>query len=303
MKIVIAGASGLVGSALRPKLKAAGHEVFQLVRGRPPREPDEIGWAPEHGRIDRGALEGTNVWINLAGVNLGERRWTEARRRAILESRVNATRTLVSAIGSLARRPSLLVNASAVGYYGDRGDEVLTESSAIGRGFLPEVCRAWEREAEHAESHGVRCVRARFGIILAQNGGALAKMLPLFRAGLGGRLGSGQQWMSWIAIADVIGVFQHVIADPRCKGPINVVAPAAVTNQEFAAMLAEILRRPAIFPVPRWALRLALGRGIADEALLSSTRAAPQCLSETGFHFRHSTLSSALEAVLGAGKL
>jgi uncharacterized protein (TIGR01777 family) len=298
MTIVIAGASGLVGSALTKSLRAGGHEVRRLVRGRGARGADEIAWKPEMGEIDGTRLEGVDALINLAGENLGARRWTVARREAIRRSRIDATRTLVTAVGKLSRKPAVLLNASAVGFYGDRGDEVLTEASAIGHGFLSEVCLAWETTAGGASQFGVRTVLLRFGVILASEGGALEKMLPLFRLGLGGRLGSGEQWMSWVAIDDVVGVVHHALNDARCVGPINVVAPAAVTNVELTRALAAALHRPAMFPVPAWALRAAVGRGMADEALLASTRVAPRRLSEMGYEFRHPTIGQALDAVL-----
>jgi uncharacterized protein (TIGR01777 family) len=196
------------------------------------------------------------------------------------------------------RKPDVFLNASAVGFYGDRGDEVLTEKSGIGQGFLPEVCLAWETHAEGASRLGVRTALLRFGVILARDGGALAKMLPLFRLGLGGRLGSGRQWMSWIGIDDAVGAIVHAVHDTRCVGPMNLVAPAAVTNAVFTTTLARELGRPAVLPVPKWALRMVLGRAMADEALLSSIRATPQRLSEVGFRFRYPTSSSALTAVL-----
>lgn len=303
MKIVIAGASGLVGSRLVPALRAADHDVFRLVRGRPPRTPDEIAWDPASGEIDLGRLEDSDAWINLSGENLGEGRWTAARRQSILRSRVEATRTLVAGLGRLQRKPGVFLSASAVGYYGERGDEELTEESGIGQGFLPEVCLAWETHAEGASRWGVRTVLLRFGVILAPKGGALAKMLPLFRLGLGGRLGSGRQWMSWISIDDVVGVVEHALNTPRTTGPLNVVAPVPVTNAEFTQTLARVLGRPSFLPVPAWALRFALGREMADEALLASTRAVPRRLQETGYAFRHATLDAALRAVLGGEKL
>lgn len=303
MRIVIAGSSGLVGSALLPALRESGHDVFRLVRGRAVRAPDEIAWDPVRNEVDRDRLEGVEAVINLAGENLGAGRWTAVRREAIRQSRVQATRTLISAIGRMKRRPAVLLNASAVGIYGDRGDEVLTEASARGRGFLPEVCLAWETHAGAAAPLGVRTAFLRFGIILAPEGGALAKMLPLFRAGLGGRLGSGEQWLSWIAIDDVVGVIVHALRDARCTGPINVVAPGAVTNAEFTAALADALGRPAFLPVPTWALRAVVGRGMADEALLASTRAAPQRLSEAGYAFRYPTIGPALRALFERPKL
>ena len=296
MKIVVAGASGLVGGALVPILRAAGHEVFRLVRRRAD-APDEISWDPAAGEIDRGRLEGAGAVINLAGENLGAGRWTAARRARILRSRIDATRTLVAASTELGRKPDVFVSASAVGFYGDRGDEVLTESSALGHGFLPEVCLAWEAHAEAASRAGLRTVLLRFGLILAGNGGALAKMLPLFRLGLGGRMGSGKQWMSWVALDDVTRIIEYVVKDPRCAGPMNVVAPGAVTNAAFAAALARHVRRPAILPVPAWALRLAVGRAMADEALLASIRAAPERLTEAGYEFRYPTIEAALAAL------
>ena len=288
----------MVWSALCPALSAAGHQVVSLVRERDSRLVDEIPWNPSTGTLDAARLAGTEAIINLAGENLSAGRWTDARRERIMRSRVDATRTLVKAISRMTPKPAVLVNASAVGFYGDRGDEVLTESSSIGHGFLSEVCLAWETHAEGAARLGVRTVMLRFGVILSRHGGALAKMLPLFRLGLGGRMGSGQQWMSWISLDDVVEVVAHVLRDRRSNGPINVVAPAAVTNSDFAASLGRALRRPAFVPAPAWALRTVFGRAMADEALLSSGRAAPQRLSEMGFSFRHSTVEAALRAIL-----
>jgi uncharacterized protein len=298
MKIVIAGASGLVGSALTLSLRAAGHDVFRLVRGRAPHESDEIAWDPAAGDIDHSRLEGAGAVINLAGENLGEGRWTAARRERILRSRVDATRTLVAGMAKLARKPEGFLSASAVGYYGNRGDEILTEASGIGRGFLPEVCLAWETHAAGATRLGVRTIMLRFGMILAREGGALAKMLPLFRLGLGGRLGSGRQWMSWVGIEDVVGVVGHALRDSRWVGPLNVVAPTPVINAQFTNALAHELRRPALLPVPAVMLRLVLGRPMAEGALLSSSRAVPQRLRELGYSFRHPTIASAFHAVL-----
>jgi hypothetical protein len=299
MKIAIAGASGLIGSALGSRLRAQGHDVRRLVR-RAVAAPDEIAWHPEKGELDPHSLAGTDACINLAGENIGAGRWTAQRRERILRSRVDATRTLVAALTRLARKPDVLLNASAAGFYGDRGDETLTEASASGHGFLAEVCRAWETEAQAAAAASVRVVRLRFGVVLAPGGGALAKMLPLFRCGLGGRWGSGEQWMSWVHIDDVVGVIQHALSDPRCTGPLNVAAPGAVTNAEFAATLGRVLQRPAILPAPAWVLRLVFGR-MADEALLASVRTMPRQLSAVGYSFRHPTLEGALRAVVVPG--
>jgi uncharacterized protein (TIGR01777 family) len=279
-------------------LRAAGHEVFRLVRGREVVGADEIAWDPSAGVIDVAALDGANAFINLAGENVGAGRWTTVRRERILRSRVDATRTLVAAMGRMPMRPQVFLNASAIGFYGDRGDEVLTEKSGIGRGFLAEVCLAWETHAEVATRIGVRTGLLRFGVILSREGGALAKMLPVFRLGLGGRIGGGQQWMSWISIDDVAAIIVHALADARCAGPMNVVAPAAVTNTEFATVLGRALNRPAVVPVPAFLLRMLVGEMMADEALLASARAAPKRLSEIGYRFKHPTIDTALEAVL-----
>ncbi len=209
----------------------------------------------------------------------------------------------MAAITQSDPRPALVLNASAVGFYGHRGEEVVTEASAAGRGFLTDVCQAWEIAANGATKSGVRTVLLRFGMILSASGGALEKMLPLFRLGLGGRMGSGQQWMSWISLEDVTGIVAHLLRDERLSGAVNVVAPAAVTNAEFAAILGRTLRRPAILPVPKWALRLAVGQGMADEMLLGSIRAAPRRLEEIGYPFAHPTLERALRSVLGQSQL
>ncbi len=303
MRIVISGASGALGRALVPALRSAGHEVHRLVR-RAARADDEIAWNPAAGEMDeaRFAGGGVDAIINLAGENVAGGRWTPARREAILRSRVDATRTLVLAVKRLARKPRVFISASAVGFYGDRGDEELSEQSAIGHGFLPEVCLAWETHAEGAARGGVRTVLLRLGVVLTRGGGALAKMLPLFRLGLGGRLGSGRQWMSWVAIDDVVGAVSHALNDARCSGAYNVVGPEAVTNATFTATLARVLRRPAVFPAPAWGLRLVFGQ-MADEALLASQRAVPERLREAGYVFRQPTLEGALRAVLAPEKL
>jgi uncharacterized protein len=235
--------------------------------------------------------------VNLAGENVGDGRWTTARRERIRQSRIDSTRTLVEAAAALERRPAVLINASAVGIYGDRGNDVLTEESAAGQGFLPEVCVAWEAQAETAAHLGIRTVMTRFGVVLSGQGGALAKMVPVFRLGAGGRLGDGKQWMSWVSIDDVVGAILHVLSDIRLAGPVNVAAPNPVRNSDFTAALAQALHRPAIVPVPAWALRAAVGRGMAEEALLASARVLPKRLSETGYLFRRPELDEALRAL------
>ena len=296
MKIIVAGASGLIGGALVPALRADGHDVVRLVR-RDSGASDEILWNPGAGEIDVSRIEGCDAIVNLCGENLAGGRWTERRREQIWQSRTDATRTLVVALGQLAHKPAVFVNASATGIYGDRGDEELTEASAIGHGFLPELCFAWETHAEGAAKRGVRTVVLRFGVVLTRKGGALAKMLPVFRLGLGGRLGDGKQWMSWVSLADAVGAIQHAVNDARCTGPMNVVASEPATNADFAATLARALGRPAAFSVPAWVLRLVFGE-MANATLLASTRAAPERLRATGFAFRHETLEAALQAEL-----
>ena len=297
MKIVIGGASGAIGSELAPALRAAGHEVRRLVRHTAV-GPDEISWDPPNGILDSATLDGADAIINLSGENVGAGRWTKARRERILRSRIDATRTLVLAIGKLSRKPSLFISASAVGCYGSRGDEELTEKSEFGPGFLPEVCLAWETHAEGAARHGVRTVFLRFGIVLMRKGGALAKMLPLFRLGLGGPLGSGKQWMSWVSIEDVIGVVLLALSNNRCVGPVNVVTPEPANNEEFTRALSRVVRRPAFLRVPAWALRLVFGQ-MADEALLASTGAVPRKLERLGYSFRQPELEGALRSVVG----
>ncbi|HUR57888.1 MAG TPA: TIGR01777 family oxidoreductase, partial [Opitutaceae bacterium] len=286
MRIVVVGASGLIGRALVPFLQTQGHEVIRLVRGRRAAGVNEIGWDPNRRELDSVSLDGVDAIINLAGENVAGGRWTPQRRDRILRSRVDPTATLVAAMGAMSPRPAAFVNAAAVGYYGDRGDEILDESSSTGTGFLPEVCLAWETHAEGAARLGVRTALLRFGIVLTPAGGALRKMLPVFRAGLGGRFGSGQQWMSWVSVDDAIGAIYHAVVENRCEGAINVVSPEPVTNAAFAKTLAGVLDRAAVVPVPALALHAWFGR-MADETLLGSTRAIPARLDAIGYGFRH----------------
>lgn len=297
MKIIIAGASGFVGTALAQVLVAEGHEVVRLVR-REAAGKGELRWDPAVGKLEVAALEGVDAVVNLSGENVGAGRWTAKRRGAILQSRVDATRTLVTTMQKLARKPVVFVSASAVGFYGERGDEVLRETSAIGHGFLSEVCLIWETHAEGAARVGIRTALLRFGVVLSPQGGALAKLLPIFRCGIGGRIGGGKQWMSWVSLADAVGAICHALRDERVSGPVNVVAPEVVTNAEFTQTLGRVLRRPAVLPVPAGVLRLIFGE-MADATLLASTRAAPERLRETGYAFRHETLEEALRAGLG----
>jgi uncharacterized protein (TIGR01777 family) len=274
MNISISGASGFIGRHLMKSLAQAGHSLRALSRHAPPAESDAI--------------------IHLAGEPVAQR-WTAAARQRILDSRVVGTHNLVEALAALPRRPEALICASAIGYYGSRGDEILTESSAPGSGFLPEVCVAWEREAQAAEAFGIRVVRVRTGLVLDANGGALVRMLPPFRMGVGGRLGSGRQWMSWIHLEDLAALFQFAV-ESQVRGPLNAVAPNPVTNSDFTRELAHALRRPAVFPVPEFALRLLFGE-MAD-VLLASQRVAPAAAEAAGFRIRFPQLAPALEGLL-----
>ncbi len=296
-RVLIAGASGLLGRSLAALLETQGHEVVRLVR-RPAAGAHEISWNPAAGELDPAAIEGVDAIVNLAGENVGAGRWTEKRRTAILRSRVDATRTLVVALQKMRRKPEVMVSASAVGYYGERGDEVLTEASAIGHGFLAEVCLAWETHAEGAARAGVRAVMLRLGVVLTPAGGALAKLLPAFHLGLGGRVGDGRQWMSWVGGEDAVGAIYHAIVEPRCRGAMNTVAPGVVTNADFTTTLGRVLGRPTVLPVPAAALRVVLGE-MADGTLLASTKAVPRQLEQTGYAFRAPTLAGALRRELG----
>lgn len=291
LRVVIAGASGLVGRHLVPALRAAGTDVRRLVR-RAASAPDEISWDPAGGRLDAQALAGTDGVINLAGRSLLGR-WTARVKTDILNSRVQATRLLVDAIAGMAVRPTVLVSTSAVGFYGHRGDEVLTEASSPGTGFLAEVTKAWEAEARRAADLGVRVVCTRFGLVLARGGGALGPMMPLFRVGLGGPIGSGRHWWSWIHIDDLVAAIIAALTTPALQGPVNLVGPAPVTNREFARTLGSVLHRPAILPAPVFAVRLVLGE-VADEMILSSQRVMPARLQANGFAFRRQELRAAL---------
>jgi hypothetical protein len=287
----------LVGSALVSALERS-HPVVRLTR-RPPRGPLDLRWDPEAGILDRGALEGLDAVVHLAGESIGARRWSAAHKRRVRDSRVGGTRLLCEALASVARPPRVMVSASGVGYYGDRGDQVLDEQSGPGEGFLARVAVEWEGATEAAELRGIRVVRMRNGLVLAARGGALAPLRALTALGLGGRLGSGRQWWSWIALDDLTGAIEHAIASEALRGAVNAVAPGAVTQLEFARTLARVMRRPALVPTPAFALRLALGREMADELLLASQRVQPRRLLATGYAFRFPALEPALRAALG----
>ena len=297
MDVAISGASGLLGSALAASLQADGHHVVRFVRGGISSN-DEIGWDPDAGRIDAPALEGIDAVVHLAGEGIGERRWTPEQKRRILDSRTKGTAVLAAAVASRERKPRVLVSASAVGYYGDRRDELLTEDSTPGDGFLADVCKAWEAETRPAVDAGVRTVNIRTGIVLARDGGALAKMLLPFRLGIGGKQGSGTQWMSWIAIDDHVAAMRGAIDDERLRGPVNLTAPNPVTNADFAHALGRVLGRPTVLPTPMLPLKLRYGGELVDALLLASQRVRPARLEAISFPFRYPVLQPALEAIL-----
>jgi uncharacterized protein len=297
MKVLISGGSGLVGAALTGSLRADGHSVCHLVRPGGKAAAGDVQWNPLSALVDVPAMEGFDAVVNLNGASIAHGRWTPKRKTVLRSSRVDSTRVLVDALSHLRQPPRVLVCASATGYYGNRGDEVLTESSGYGNDFLAILCRAWEGEAVRAASSGMRTVIARFGIILTAEGGALPRMLPPFKLGAGGRLGSGKQWMSWIAMEDALRVLRAVIDDARWNGPVNLVSPQPVRNSEFTRVLASVQHRLAIFPAPAFALRLALGE-MADALLLSSQRVLPDRLQRYGFAFRYENLEAALHAAL-----
>jgi hypothetical protein len=292
--IAVTGASGLIGSALAPSLRAAGHDVVRLVR-RQPAAADEARWDPAAGTIDARALEGVEAIVHLAGETIGQR-WSERARRRILESRVRGTTLVAETASALEPRPRVLVCASGVDYYGDRGDEELTEESRAGGGFAAEVVAAWEQAARPAGEAGIRVAHLRQAMILSRRGGALGRLLTPFRLGVGGRVGSGRQWWPWITLTDVVRVYEHVLAGDL-EGPVNAAAPGVVTNAEFAKALGRALRRPAVLPLPAVAIRLAFGQ-MGEEMLLASKRAAPARLEASGFEFQAPSIEAGLDAAL-----
>jgi uncharacterized protein (TIGR01777 family) len=295
MNVLVTGASGFIGSALAPVLTTGGHSVRRLTRKTPSRD-DEYRWDPAAGDVEPSALAGLDAVVHLAGESVAGR-WTADKKERILRSRVDGTRTLSEALANSAQPPRVLVTASAIGFYGDRGDEQLTEQSTSGDGFLAEVVREWEAASRAAEEAGIRVVRLRFGIVLSPKGGALRTMLRPFRLGVGGKLGSGRQWMSWVSIDDVIGAIHHALITDELGAVANTTAPNPVTNAEFTKTLGRVIGRPTLLPVPAPAIRLALGE-FAQEAL-SSARVVPRRLLETGYQFRHPDLEPALRHVLG----
>lgn len=295
MKVLISGASGLVGSALDARLAAGGHDMVRLTRSAP-RGPGEFHWDPAAGEIDPGALDGVDAIVHLAGETVAGR-WTDAKKQQIRDSRVLGTRLLAETAAAYDPRPRAFVSASAIGYYGDRGDDPVAEGSPMGTGFLAEVVRDWEAAAQPAREAGIRVVNLRFGIVQSAAGGALRAQLPLFRLGLGGRVGRGRQYVSWVAIDDVARAIEHALSSDRLSGPVNVTAPEPVTNAEYARTLGRVLRRPAVLPAPAPVLRLVLGEFSGE--LLGGQRVRPDRLLEEGFEFQYPELEGALRHVLG----
>ena len=296
MKILIGGSHGLVGTALIKSLEAEGHEIFRLVR-HAPTSKTEVEWSPDRYSIALARIEGFDAVVNLAGESIAEGRWTDEKKRRIRESRVKGTKLLGDALANLTVPPKTFVCASAIGYYGNRGGELLTEASAPGDDFLAKVCAEWEQATALAAEKGIRVVNARFGVILDNNGDALKKMLPPFRMGVGGRIGSGKQWMSWIALDDVIGGIKFALANESVRGPVNFVAPNPVTNAEFTKTLGKVLSRPTIFPIPAFAINLMFGE-MGEALLLGSQRVAPGRLVGGGFEFSYPQLEAALDHIL-----
>lgn len=302
MKILVIGSTGLVGTALVSDLKQAGHTVCRLVRPGTSTEAIrgtegfDVKWDPATGELGAAGV-GADAVVNLAGASIAGGRWTAERKKILRTSRVDTTRALVNALAKMAVRPRVFVSASATGYYGNRGNELLNEESPPGTGFLSEIAGEWEAEAEKAEALGIRVVRARFGVILARKGGALPQMARPFRFGVGGRIGSGQQWISWIALEDTVAILRFTLENGVVRGPVNVVSPQPVRNVELTKALASALHRPALFPAPAFALRLMLGE-MADALLLSSQRVAPAQLEKLGYSFLHPNLATTLNSLL-----
>ncbi|MFJ3170452.1 TIGR01777 family oxidoreductase [Streptomyces roseus] len=295
MRIAITGSSGLIGQALLRSLRADGHEVVRFVR-RTPSVPEEAEWDPRRGYVDPTGLAGCGAVVHLAGAGVGDHRWTDAYKKEIRDSRVAGTDAIARAIAALDAPPAVLVSGSAIGYYGDTGDRAVDEDAPAGQGFLPELCVEWEAAAAPARAAGVRTVFARTGLVVAAGGGAWGRLFPIFKAGLGGRLGDGRQYWSFISLRDEIAALRHAIDTPGLSGPLNLTAPEPVTNQEVTAAMGRVLNRPTLFPVPAPALRLALGEFAGD--VLGSQRVRPARLLESGFTFRDPDIDQSIRAAL-----
>lgn len=300
MKIVISGASGLIGTRLKESLEREGHNATVLVRDQKQLGNGTIYWDPETHTIDKEKLEGVDAIVNLSGEGIASGFWTESKKKKILDSRVNATSTLAKAIASLKQPPKVLINGSAIGFYGDRGDAVCDETTSPGNGFLADVCVKWEGAAAPAINAGIRTAFLRTGIVLAKEGGALGKMLLPFKLGLGGVIGSGEQYMSWIALDDLVGIIRFILSHDTLKGAINGVSPHPATNREFTKALGSVLNRPTVLPVPAFALKALLGKEMAEEFLLGSTRVEPKKLLDAGYRFKYPDLKEALRSSLNS---
>jgi hypothetical protein len=293
--VVLAGASGFLGQALSQALIADGHRIATLVR-RAPQRPSEVQWDPSLGELDASALAGVDAVISLSGAGISDKRWTPEYKQLLLTSRVEPTATIAATLAGMPAqdRPATWISASAVGYYGERGAQPLPESATKGTGFLAELVGHWEAATEPAARAGVRVATLRTGLVLAASGGLLARLIPIFKAGIGGKLGSGEQYQPWITLTDVLGATRHVLSTESIAGPVNIVGPDPVPNKEFVRVLGSVLHRPALFPTPTFGIRLAIGQ-FADEGALASQRAIPEVLTETGFQFQHADLRTALE--------
>lgn len=297
MKILVTGSTGLVGSEVVSALTNDGHQVLKLVRGVS-QEASEIVWNPASGEVDSAQLEGLDAVVHLAGENIATGRWNPAKKARIRDSRVNGTRALSEALSRLNQKPKVMVCASAIGFYGDRGNDQMTEASPVGESFLCQVCRDWEVAADPARQAGIRVVNLRIGVVLTPKGGALEKMLLPFKLCAGGIVGSGQQTWSWVSLDDVVGAIRHAILTDDLSGPVNTVSPQPVTNREFTKTLGKVLGRPTIFPMPAFVVRLAFGE-MGEELLLASTCVVPQRLQQSGYEFQNPTLEGALRKLLG----
>jgi len=296
MNVLVTGSHGMIGTALIPRLRARGDRVLRLVRGEP-EGSDDVRWDPPVGTIEAGALEGVDAVVHLAGVGIGDKKWTETRKKEVLESRTTPTALLARTLAALDRKPRVLVSASAIGYYGNRGDDVLTEAAGPGDDFGARVCREWEEATAPAEEAGIRVVRTRTGLVLTARGGFLKRLLLPFKLGIGGRLGSGRQWMSWITLDDDLDAIVHLIDTDSIAGAVNLTAPSPVTNSEFTKQLGDAVHRPTVIPTPLPALKLVYGSELVD-TLLGSQRVVPEKLEQSGFTFAQPQLASALRAVL-----
>lgn len=299
MKILVAGASGFIGAHFIHYMQSQNHAILKLSRSPEKLKANEIYWDPQKRLLNPFEIENIDAVVNFAGENIASSRWTDEKKRKILESRVNATKTLEQAVLQLQNPPKVWINASAIGFYGNRGDHILTEESSSGKGFLAEVCQKWEQETQPASLKGIRVVLLRIGMVLSSSGGGLAQMLPAFKLGLGGTIGSGKQFISWIALDELMRIIDYAINHDDLKGPVNAVSPQPVTNDEFTKTLGRIIHRPTILPLPAFAARIVFGE-MADELLLSSARAMPKSLIDSGYKFIYPDLDTALRDILTA---